>query len=168
MHASTGGSFAVPCLTFLTSPVPQWLWETFSSCAGGNNVFAARAYNKTAGILAAYPKKVEAGKELKSVQGIGKGSMDKVAHVMLYNKQKICSIAMLIRLARHAYLSSTVTVLCLDASQLPSHAFTVAVIWASQSPSSVLCFTTAFSSFHCCCNWASCTFSCKPAHSCTE
>jgi hypothetical protein len=127
MHASTGGSFAVPCLTFLTSPVPQWLWETFSSCAGGNNVFAARAYNKTAGILAAYPKKVEAGKELKSVQGIGKGSMDKVAHVMLYNKQKICSIAMLIRLARHAYLSSTVTVLCLDASQLPSHAFTAAV-----------------------------------------
>ncbi|DBA94786.1 TPA: hypothetical protein ACH3X1_002331 [Trebouxia sp. C0004] len=45
---------------------------------GGNNVFAARAYNKTAGILAAYPKKVEAGKELKSVQGIGKGSMDKI------------------------------------------------------------------------------------------
>ncbi|DBA85139.1 TPA: hypothetical protein ACH3X2_005859 [Trebouxia sp. C0005] len=45
---------------------------------GGNNVFAARAYNKTAGILAAYPKKVGAGKELKSVQGIGKGSMDKI------------------------------------------------------------------------------------------
>ncbi len=75
---------------------------TFSSCAGGNNVFAARAYNKTAGILAAYPKKVEAGKELKSVQGIGKGSMDKVVCAMLYNKQKICSIAMLTRLARHA------------------------------------------------------------------
>lgn len=42
-------------------------------------MFAARAYNKTAGILAAYPKTVESGKELKSVQGIGKGSMDKVA-----------------------------------------------------------------------------------------
>ena len=46
--------------------------------AGGNHVFAARAYNKTAGILAAYPKTVESGKELKLVQGIGKGSMDKV------------------------------------------------------------------------------------------
>ena len=46
--------------------------------AGGNGVFAARAFNKTAGILANYPKKVESGKELKSVQGIGKGSMDKV------------------------------------------------------------------------------------------
>lgn len=46
--------------------------------AGGNNIFAARAFNKTAGILAAYPKKVESGKELKSVQGIGKGSQDKV------------------------------------------------------------------------------------------
>ena len=41
-------------------------------------MFAARAYNKTAGILAAYPKAVESGKELKTVQGIGKGSMDKV------------------------------------------------------------------------------------------
>ncbi len=39
---------------------------------------------------------------------------------------------------------STVTVLCLDdASQLLSHAFTAAVIWASQSLSSVLCFTSA-------------------------
>lgn len=47
--------------------------------AGGNSVFAARNYNKIAGMLAAYPKKVESGKELKSVQGIGKGTMDKVA-----------------------------------------------------------------------------------------
>ncbi len=38
---------------------------------------------------------------------------------------------------------STVTVLCLEASQLLSHAFTAAVIWASQSLSSVLCFTSA-------------------------
>ncbi len=75
---------------------------TFLSCAGGNNVFAARAYNKTAGILAAYPKKVEAGKELKSVQGIGKGSMDKVHCAMLYNKQKICLIVMVTCLACHA------------------------------------------------------------------
>ncbi len=63
---------------FLEEPSSTMALGTFSSCAGGNNVFAARAYNKTAGILAAYPKKVEAGKELKSVQGIGKGSMDKV------------------------------------------------------------------------------------------
>lgn len=41
-------------------------------------MFAARAFKKTAGILEAYPKAVESGKELKSVQGIGKGSMDKV------------------------------------------------------------------------------------------
>lgn len=79
---------------FLDEPCSTMALGTFSSCAGGNNVFAARAYNKTAGILAAYPKKVEAGKELKSVQGIGKGSMDKV---VLYNKQKIDSIAMLTR-----------------------------------------------------------------------
>lgn len=53
--------------------------------AGGNNMFAARANTKIAGILAAYPKKVESGKELKSVQGVGKGTMDKVA--VLYTAQ---------------------------------------------------------------------------------
>lgn len=46
--------------------------------AGGNSIFAARANKKTAGIIAAYPKKIESGKELKSIQGIGKGSQDKV------------------------------------------------------------------------------------------
>ena len=87
---------------FLEEPCSTMASGTFSSCAGGNNVFAARAYNKTAGILAAYPKKVEAGKELKSVQGIGKGSMDKVMCAVLYNKQKICLIAMITCLERHA------------------------------------------------------------------
>lgn len=45
---------------------------------GGNSIFAANANNKVAGILAAYPKAVKEGKELKSVKGVGKGSMDKV------------------------------------------------------------------------------------------
>lgn len=46
--------------------------------AGGNSIFAANASNKVAGILAAYPKTVKEGKELKSVKGVGKGSMEKV------------------------------------------------------------------------------------------
>ena len=91
---------AVP--DFLDKPCSTMALGTFLSCAGGNNVFAARAYNKTAGILAAYPKKVGAGKELKSVQGIGKGSMDKVHCAMLYNKQKICLIVMVTCLACRA------------------------------------------------------------------
>lgn len=41
-------------------------------------MFAARANKKTAGIVAGYSKKIESGKELKSIAGIGKGSQDKV------------------------------------------------------------------------------------------
>lgn len=48
---------------------------------GGNSIFAANASNKVAGILAAYPRAVKEGKELKSVKGVGKGSMDKVKYL---------------------------------------------------------------------------------------
>ena len=41
-------------------------------------MFAARANKKTAAIVAGYSKKIESGKELKSIAGIGKGSQDKV------------------------------------------------------------------------------------------
>ena len=47
--------------------------------AGGNSLFAARANKKTAAVIASYPKKIESGKELKAIQGIGKGSQDKVS-----------------------------------------------------------------------------------------
>jgi DNA polymerase/3'-5' exonuclease PolX len=43
--------------------------------------FKARAYRKSAGIIAAQPKKVEAGKELKNIAGIGKATMDKVGAI---------------------------------------------------------------------------------------
>ena len=62
-----------------------WTWVSRFYCyinsefyAGGNSMFAARASNKVAGILEAYPNVVKEGKELKAVKGIGKGSMDKV------------------------------------------------------------------------------------------
>ena len=51
---------------------------------GGNSIFAANANNKVAGILAAYPRAVKEGKELKSVKGVGKGSMDKVPCLRSY------------------------------------------------------------------------------------
>ena len=56
---------------------------TVTSGAGGNSMFAARANKKTAGIVAAYPKRIESGKELKSIAGIGKGSQDKVSTTSL-------------------------------------------------------------------------------------
>lgn len=42
-------------------------------------MFAARANKKTAAVIASFPKKIESGKELKAIQGIGKGSQDKVS-----------------------------------------------------------------------------------------
>lgn len=50
--------------------------------AGGSSIHAASAISKVAGILAAYPKAVTSGKELKSVKGVSKGSMDKVKRVV--------------------------------------------------------------------------------------
>ena len=47
--------------------------------AGGNSIFAAQANKKTAAVIASYPKKIESGKELKAIKGIGKGSQDKVS-----------------------------------------------------------------------------------------
>jgi hypothetical protein len=46
-------------------------------CSAGEG-FKARAYRKSAGVIAGYEKKVESGKELKNLAGIGKATIDKV------------------------------------------------------------------------------------------
>lgn len=44
--------------------------------------FKARAFRKSAGIIAGHSKKVESGKELKHMAGIGKATMDKVTALL--------------------------------------------------------------------------------------